>query len=180
MLEVARAKAPELRFELGDAEALDFEDASFDVVSSAFGVIFAPDHARAAGELARVCRGRLGFTSWVPDAELRNLYDRFEVWPPEGKEAFDWGRPEHVEELLDKAFDLEIEQGTWYLEGQNGEELWEFWTSAAPPFKVMVDAMDDEKRDAFRGGYIEYVERHREGDLVRPSREYLLVIGRRR
>lgn len=179
MLEIARTKAPEIRFELGDAEALDYEDASFDVVVSSFGLIFAPDHEATARELARVCRDRMGFTSWQPDAELRDLYESHETWPPEGKAPFEWGKREHVEELLGGSFDLEIEEGIWYLEGASGEEVWEFWTTAAPPFKAMVDAMDGEKRAAFRDDYIAYAERHREGETVRPPRRYFLVTGRR-
>src|SRR4051812_4111831 len=52
----------------GDAEALPFADASFDVVLSAFGVQFAPHPAIAASELARVCRphGRVGLVNWTP------------------------------------------------------------------------------------------------------------------
>jgi SAM-dependent methyltransferase len=180
MLETARSKVPGVEFELGDAQALGYEDASFDVVASSFGLIFAPDHEATAGELARLCRDRIGFTSWQPDPELRDLYERFESWPPEGKEPFEWGKREHVEELLSDAFELEIADGIWHLEGSNGEELWEFWARAAPPFKAMVDGMDSERREAFRGGYIEYVERHREGELVRPARKYLLVTGRRK
>jgi len=180
MLEIARGKAPEVRFELGDAGALEYEDASFDVVASSFGLIFAPDHGATARELARVCRSRMGFTAWEPDPELRDLYESFDTWPSEGKAPFEWGKRDHVEELLADTFELEIEEGIWYLEGSDGEELWQFWTRGAPPFKVMVDAMDDEKRAAFRKGYVEYVERHREGDVVRPSRRYLLVIGKRR
>ena len=180
MLEVARSKAPEIDFQLGDAEALPFEDGSFDVVASSFGLIFAPDHEATARELARVCRNRIGFTSWQPDPELRDLYESHDTWPPEGKAPFEWGKREHVEELLGGSFELEIEEGIWHLEGADGEELWEFWTSAAPPFKAMVDGMDDEKRASFREAYIAYVERHREGDIVRPSRKYLLVSGRRK
>lgn len=180
MLEIARSKAPEIRFELGNAEALPYEDASFEVVVSSLGLIFAPDHEATARELARVCGNRMGFTSWQPDAELGELYDRFETWPPEGRAPFEWGTREHVDELLGEAFDLEIEEGIWYLEGASGEELWEFWRTTAPPFKAMVDEMNDEKRASFREGYIEYVEGHREGDRVRPPRRYLLVTGRRR
>ena len=56
-----------LTFEVADAEALPYPDASFDVVLSTFGVMFAPDHNRAAGELRRVCRpgGRIGLASWT-------------------------------------------------------------------------------------------------------------------
>ena len=52
----------------GDDEALPFADASFDRVISTFGVMFAPDHEKAAAEMIRVCRpgGRIGLASWTP------------------------------------------------------------------------------------------------------------------
>ncbi len=118
MLEIARTKAPGVEFELGDAQALEYEDASFDVVASSFGLIFAPDHEATARELARVCRRRMGFTAWQPDPELRDLYESFDAWPPEGKAPFEWGKRDHVEELLADTFELEIEEGTWYLSGR--------------------------------------------------------------
>ena len=52
----AEADGLEIRFDEGDCEELPYGDAEFDGVASAFGAIFAPDHERAAGELARVCR----------------------------------------------------------------------------------------------------------------------------
>ena len=69
LVETARSRAGDagldIRYDVGDAEALPYEDASFDVVVSAFGHMFAPDHRAAASELARVCRpgGRLGLVS---------------------------------------------------------------------------------------------------------------------
>src|SRR3954468_2996586 len=54
-------------FEAADAEALPYAADSFDVVLSTFGVMFAPDHERAAAEMIRVCRpgGRIGLASWT-------------------------------------------------------------------------------------------------------------------
>ena len=54
----------------GDAENLPFEDASFDVVLSTLGVMFAPDQQKAADELLRVVRpgGTIGLASWAPDS----------------------------------------------------------------------------------------------------------------
>ena len=47
-----------------DAEALPFDDASFDVVTSVFGAMFAPDQVQTANELARVTpAGRAGSAS---------------------------------------------------------------------------------------------------------------------
>ena len=73
-LEKARAAATEagleIRFDEGDAQALPYEDASYDAVVSAFGMIFAPDHRRAADELTRVSKpgARVAVTSWPNDA----------------------------------------------------------------------------------------------------------------
>ncbi|MDX6509521.1 MAG: hypothetical protein QOG81_1273, partial [Gaiellaceae bacterium] len=126
MIDAARAKpgADQISFEVGDAQALPYEDASFDVVTSVFGVIFAPDHRATAAELARVDRGRLGLTVWRPDPGMAELYGRFGLETPEGREPFKWGREEYLEELLGESFDLTIEPGTWLIEGASGEEVW--------------------------------------------------------
>jgi SAM-dependent methyltransferase len=182
MIEAARAKAEdlEIRFEVGDAQALPYEDASFDVVTSVFGAIFAPDHRATAAELGRVARGLLGFTAWQPDEQMGELYARFGQDTPEGREPFKWGRPEYLEGLLGPYFEVEIEPRTWVLEGPSGEDIWDLWSKAAPPFKARLAQMDDDTREAFHQAYVEYCEGFREGDHVAVPREYLLVFGTRR
>jgi SAM-dependent methyltransferase len=183
MIEAARAKsgAEEISFEVGDAQALPYEDASFDVVSSVFGVIFAPDHRASAGELARVGRGRLGLTAWRPDPEMAELYGRFDLDAPEGREPFKWGREGYLEELLGASYDLTIEPGTRLIEGASGEEIWEFWSQSAPPFKALLATLDEKRRDEFHDAYVAHCERFRvEGGGVAVPRNYLLVLGTRR
>src|SRR6059058_4738618 len=67
LFESGRARAAEAGVDLewveGDAMDLPYGDASFDVVTSNFGAMFAPDHARAAAELTRV-GGRVIMTTW--------------------------------------------------------------------------------------------------------------------
>jgi SAM-dependent methyltransferase len=67
--ERARAERLEIAFVEGDAEELPFRDGQFDAAISTFGVMFTPDHGRAARELARVVRpgGKIGLASWTPD-----------------------------------------------------------------------------------------------------------------
>jgi SAM-dependent methyltransferase len=182
MIDVARSKADGLpaRFDVGDAQALPYEDGEFEVVSSAFGSIFAPDHDATARELARVCSDRLGLTTWINSEMLRAVFERFDLGMPEGREPFRWGDEAYVERRLGEWFELEIDRGTWVLTGRNGEELWELWSSAAPPFKAMVTGLDDDTRQSFRDAYVEYCERFRDGDAVHVPRDYLLVLGRRR
>jgi ubiquinone/menaquinone biosynthesis C-methylase UbiE len=92
-------------FEVADAEALPYKDASFDVVLSTFGVMFAPDHHRSAAEALRVCRpgGRVGLASWTPTGFLGDLFRlvaRY-VPPPTGVQSpLLWGTESHLQELF--------------------------------------------------------------------------------
>jgi ubiquinone/menaquinone biosynthesis C-methylase UbiE len=66
MLAVARRKAPQIDWRESSAEALDFDDASFDAVVSQFGLMFFQDKPRAIGEVLRVLRpgGRFAIAVW--------------------------------------------------------------------------------------------------------------------
>ncbi|MGH3099759.1 MAG: class I SAM-dependent methyltransferase, partial [Thermoleophilia bacterium] len=74
--ELAAADGLDISFDVGDAEALPYEDDSFDVVLSCVGVMFAPHHQIAADELLRVCRpgGRIGLLSWTPTGFVGELF----------------------------------------------------------------------------------------------------------
>jgi SAM-dependent methyltransferase len=103
--ERARAERLEVRFQAADAEALPFDDASFDAVLSTFGVMFAPDHATAASELARVCRpgGRIGLANWTPTGFIGQLFKVLgrHVPPPAGVQPPSlWGVEAHLRELF--------------------------------------------------------------------------------
>lgn len=91
--QLAAAEGLNVQFEVGDAERLEYRDASFDVVASAQGTMFAPDHEAVARELARVCRpgGRLGLTCWRPGGAIEKFFSllaAFQPPPPPGA-----GRP---------------------------------------------------------------------------------------
>lgn len=96
----------EVEWREADAQDLPFRDASFDRVISTFGAMFAPDHARAAAELVRVCApgGRILMTTWVNDGfagELFKLSGSFMPPPPPGVEPPPlWGVEAHIEEVF--------------------------------------------------------------------------------
>jgi SAM-dependent methyltransferase len=187
MIEKARRRAEEERaevaFDLGDVEYLPYDDASFDVLASAFGLIFAPDHANVASELARVSRtgGRLGFTAWKPNPKLSELYRRFSDEPIAGREAYEWGREDHVEDMLGQDFELEFEDGTLWLEAGSGEEIWKLFSESAPPVIALVERLDAETGEKFHQAFVELYESYRTKDGgVRAPRRYLLVVGRRK
>ncbi len=90
---------------VADAEALPFADASFDTVLSTFGVMFAPDQARAAAEMLRVCRagGRIGLANWTPDSFIGRVFKtlgRHMPPPPGVSSPALWGDEAHVRQLF--------------------------------------------------------------------------------
>jgi ubiquinone/menaquinone biosynthesis C-methylase UbiE len=104
--ERARAEDLSVRFQVADAEALPFDDGSFDVVLSTFGVMFAPDQRRAAREMLRVLRpgGRVGLANWTPQGFIGRLFKVIgaHVPPPAGlKSPALWGTESHLAELFD-------------------------------------------------------------------------------
>ncbi len=103
----ARADADglELTCRVGDAEALPFEDGSFDAVMSTFGAMFTPDHEKPAQEMLRVCRagGKIGMANWTPDGFIGQLFKVVgrHVPPPPGlvSPAL-WGTQAHLRQLF--------------------------------------------------------------------------------
>ena len=182
LLEQARAKANlealAVEWVEGNAEALPYEEGSFDVVCSCFGVIFA-DAEAAARELGRVCRsgGRLGLTAWQPNAGLHRIYRKFDRRedPPE-----QWGEPSRLRELLGADFELRIEERVWTLEGESPEDVWELMTTSAPPVKAFVEKLGSKELAAFRGEILEHWRGFEQDGRVAEPRGYLLVSGQRR
>ena len=80
----AAAEGLHIDFQEGDATALSFAEASFDVVMSTFGAIFAPDPERTAAEMARVCRrgGKIAMANWTPEGLLGKLFRLLAMYSP--------------------------------------------------------------------------------------------------
>lgn len=191
LLETARGRAVEegleISYEAGDAEDLPYDDASFTVVSSSVGAMFAPDHAAAADQLARVCEpgGRLGFTAWRPDGRIGDFFRflrSFQPPPAEGAgNPLDWGREAHVGELLGEHFDLDFAELDCPYEADSPEAAWDVFSRAFGPLRFLVDAMPDEKVAEIRGGFIAMMREDCTDDgRVHQSRTYLLTTGTRR
>lgn len=106
--ERARAEALPVTFSVADAEALPFADASFDVVLSTFGVMYAPDQAQAARELKRVLKpgGRIGLANWTPLGFVGRLFELIAAHVPSPvglASPARWGSPARLAEILDVA-----------------------------------------------------------------------------
>jgi SAM-dependent methyltransferase len=190
LIERARIRAHEsgvaVALEVGDAERLPYSDESFDVVSSSFGVMFAPDQRAAAAELARVCRpgGTLALLNWHPSRGVAEFFKVMAAYMPPPAEGvgnpFAWGDPDHLAGLLGDAFELRYEEGECPQPGASADEIWELFTTSYGPTKALAGSLDHGRRAALRRDWIAYFEQFRNGDGVSQPRPYLLVLGTRR
>jgi SAM-dependent methyltransferase len=168
----------------GDCERLELPDASFDVVTSTCGIMFSPDHAAAAGELARVTRpgGRIALANWTPTGGLARMFGvmrPFMAAPPPSS-PFEWGSEPRVRELLGSWFHLAVEEHSSTLRVPSGEAYWELFSTSYGPTRTLAESLG-ERREELRRAWMDFFEDNyrRNGEIVH-TREYLLVIGVRR
>jgi ubiquinone/menaquinone biosynthesis C-methylase UbiE len=111
--ERAHAEGLTIRFEEADAEALPFEDASFDVVASLIGAMFAPRPDLVAKELLRVCTpgGTIAMANWTPQGFIGQMFKSVSTFiAPSGMPSpVLWGDETTVRERLEKGLsDLKL------------------------------------------------------------------------
>jgi SAM-dependent methyltransferase len=183
---IAAERGFEIDFHVADCERLPYDDASFDVVSSAVGVIFAPDHRAAAAELARVTRpgGRIGLTNWKVDTGVHDMFKvmaPFQPTPPPGVGSpFDWGRKERVRELLGEAFDLDFVERDSPQTGESGEWVWQAFLDTYGPSRTLANSLEPKRREELARAMVDFFEQYRDGDGVHQPRAYYVVLGTRR
>jgi ubiquinone/menaquinone biosynthesis C-methylase UbiE len=182
----AQADGLEIDYRVGDCENLtEIDDASYDIASSTVGVMFTPDHAATAGEIARVVKlgGRIGLANWTPEGGLGRMFAMmapFQPAPPPSS-PFDWGREDHVQELLGDAFDLKFERHVSHLKTKDGEEYWQLFATSYGPTKTLAESLDDDRREEFHRTWVAFFEdNYRSNGEIDHDREWLLVLGTRR
>jgi len=187
VIEAAKLIAPEIDFKVGDAEALEFPDQSFDCVTSTFGVMFVSRPEAAAAELARVTRkgGRLGLVTWLPGSAVEEIFQTMRPYmppPPDNPppSPFAWGREGRVRELLGDTFDLAFEPGTTVLRMPSGQTVWDIFVTGYGPTKTLAASLDPERRTALRRDFIAMHEKHRSPVGLAMPRDYLCTIGTRK
>jgi ubiquinone/menaquinone biosynthesis C-methylase UbiE len=183
----AEAERVDVEFVEGDTENLPFDDASFDVVLSTFGAMFAPNQPRAAAELLRVCRpgGRIGMANWTPDGLVGAMFSTtVKHAPPPVKltPPVLWGTEDHVRALFgDGISDLRAERRSVRMRYLSIDHNLEFFKKYFGPTKMAYERLDEEGRAAFeadmRALYAERNE-HADGALVLTG-EYLEVVATR-
>ena len=190
LLEAARRRAAEAGVEVdfveGDAEALPFEDVSFDRVSSVFGVMFAPRHAQAAGELVRVTRpgGRIVVAGWTPEGLNGQMFKTIGAHmpppPPELQSPVLWGSEDYVRGLFgDPGLEVSCERRSLAVTWESADGWVSHCEDVLGPTITAKAALEPQgKWDAARADLVELYERFNEasdGTLDAPA-EYLITV----
>jgi SAM-dependent methyltransferase len=190
LIETAKQRAHDqgldIDYQVGDCENLkDVADASFDIVTSTCGVMFAPDHEASARELARITApgGRIGLANWEPEGGLGRMFKMmaaFQAAPPPSS-PFEWGKEDRVRELLGDSFDLVFEHHVSTLRVPTGEDYWQLFSSSYGPTKALAESLDDDRREEFHRTWVDFFDTEYAADgEVAHAREWLLVLGTRR
>ena len=185
---LAGQRGAALTWDEGDAEALPYDDASFDVVMSCVGVMFAPHHQDAADELVRVCRpgGTIGLLSWTPSGFIGQLFavmKPFAPPPPTGASPAPlWGDEQHVRGLLGERVGEIVADRRSLLVDQfgTGEAFRDYFKeNYGPTVAVYRSIADDPGRvEALDHAIADLARRHQRADGSMDW-EYLLVTATR-
>jgi SAM-dependent methyltransferase len=194
LLEVGRHRAEAeghaLEWVEADAEHLPFGDASFDVVMSSIGAMFAPHHQDVADELVRVCRpgGTIGLLSWTPDGMIGALFRTmgpFAPPPPPGAQSPPlWGSEEHVADLFGARVDFHtLKRGMLEITAfEHPRDYGEhFKARYGPTIAAQANARRTEREAEFNEALDQFCDEWNRGtpDQARFEKEYLLAVGTR-
>lgn len=184
LVETAARRAHErgltVEYGVGDVEQLPFPDASFDVVSSCVGAIFAPDHHATANELARVTRpgGRLGLTAWRADGRVGAFFRMLSAFrpapPPDAGSPLAWGDSAYAEELLGGAFELTFERRESVWDTMSPQESWELFATSFGPVAALVRSLPADRVAELEHAFVDVMGAEGPGNV------YTLILGTRR
>jgi SAM-dependent methyltransferase len=188
LLERGRSRAAAdglpVQFEQADAENLPYKDHSFDVVMSTFGVMFTPDQAKAAAEMARACKpgGRIGLANWTPASFVGELFKTMGKYLPPAagvKSPALWGTEERLRELFGPRLDtIAIERKDFVFRYHSAAHWLEVFRTYYGPMHKSFGALDAGNQEALSADLIALAEqfnRATDGTLVAPS-EYIEVV----
>jgi SAM-dependent methyltransferase len=193
LLEYARLRAADegldVEFAEGDAENLPVPDQSFDTVLSVVGTMFAPDHARTAGELVRVCRrgGTIALASWTPDGFIGHMFRTISTYvpPPAGLASpLLWGTEAHLGELFGgTTTGMRCVQRICTLRHRSPEDFVSFFRRWYGPTLKAFEALDEAGQQALADDLTALArrgDRHQDGGPVAIPAVYMETIMRRR
>lgn len=148
----AARRGVEIEWVEGDAEQLPYEDEDFDVVMSAIGAMFAPNHQATADELLRVCRpgGTIGMVNWPPVGAVANFFQTYGAFapppPPKWQPPTLWGDEEYVRGLFGgRVEELNAEHGKLVVDHfSSPEEFCDYYKRYFGPTIAIYTAIADD------------------------------------
>jgi SAM-dependent methyltransferase len=188
-----RAEAEGLRidFREGDATALAFPDASFDVVISTFGAIFAPDPEKTAHQMARVCRpgGKIAMANWTPEGMLGTLFRILANYSPDDPQhdahwdsPVSWGDEAILRRRLQPyVADLRVERKTMRFRSRSPAHWVEFMKTHFGPAILAFEHSSSTGREALEREMLDLMQRFNRspnGTALGES-EYIEVVATR-
>jgi ubiquinone/menaquinone biosynthesis C-methylase UbiE len=182
--ERAHAERLPIEFHEADAEALPFDDASFDVVVSTFGVMFVADHDRAAAELLRVTRhgGKIGMANWTPEGFIGQLFKTIGKHlppPPGAKSPALWGTRPRINEMFEShASSIKSAQRNFVFRYRSPEHWLDIFKNYYGPVLKTFAALQQPAQVALENdlkALIGNFNRSGDGTMVVPS-EYLEIV----
>jgi len=181
--ERAAAERLPVTFQEADAENLPFRSASFDVVLSTFGVMFAPNQEQAASELVRVCRpgGKIGLANWTPDSFIGGLFKvigKYVPPAPGAKSPALWGTKSHLDALFGAHARVVAEERSFVFRHKTPRHWVELFRGYYGPVLKAFAAIDPAAQQALEAdihALIEAFNIAKDGTLVAPS-AYLEVV----
>jgi ubiquinone/menaquinone biosynthesis C-methylase UbiE len=191
LIEAGKKAAAEAGVEIewleGDAQDMPFDDESFDVVLSVFGSMFAPDHAKAAAELARVLKpgGRMVVAAWRPEGNVGRMFATVASHLPKPPEGFQppplWGSEDHVREIFDgTGMELDFEPTTVEFTAESADEFFAEFERDLPPIVMARKSLEPEgKWEALRSDLQQLYNESNQADdgSFRAPQEYVLIKG---
>jgi ubiquinone/menaquinone biosynthesis C-methylase UbiE len=179
----AAAERLSVRFQEADAEALPFQDESFDVVLSTFGVMFTPNQEQAAAEMMRVVKhgGKIGLANWTPDSMIGQLFKIIGKYMPPAagvKSPALWGTKGHLEAMFGMQCHIAIKAKQFTFRYKAPEHWLEIFKNYYGPVLKTFAAVDPETRLALEEDIMALLARcntAKDGTLVAPS-DYLEVV----
>jgi ubiquinone/menaquinone biosynthesis C-methylase UbiE len=164
----AEADGLTIAFETADADALPYAGAAFDVVLSTFGVMFTPDHARAARELMRVCRpgGRIALACWTPNGFVGQLFRTVgtHVPPIPGiASPLLWGTADYLEQIFEGAAAVRYAPRDFAFRYESAEHFVEMFRAYYGPVHTAFASLDATRQEALRADLIALLRRSDEG-----------------
>jgi SAM-dependent methyltransferase len=177
MIAAARTRHPGITFRDGDAEALPFDDASFDAVVMNFGLLHLARPERAIAEAHRVLRpgGRYAFTVWAPPdravgfgmvLKAIETFGRTDVSLPEGPPFFRFSAIDESQQTLGRAGFVDAEAHVvplkWALDSADG--VFEALSRGGVRTAAVLRAQTPEALAAIRASVRNSVERYKDGD----------------